>query len=96
MICINPIESVLRSDLTTVKIGSPLVGIYSVNQNNKTQKEFEDLLNKYYKPKKIETENEYLPANKIENSNLELSPKIKTYLQKIDLIIKKRNKNRKN
>ena len=91
LICVDPISTILGSDLTTVKIGTTLVGITCLNKNNNTREEFQNILNNCYKSKKIETENEYLPANKIDSNNLELSPKIKDYIQRIDVILKKIN-----
>lgn len=92
LIKVEPIESVLKNDLTTVKIKSNLVGIYSINQNHSTREEFFNILNKYYKTEKIEYENEYLPANKINYNNISFSNKIKEYIIKIDLIVKIINK----
>ena len=90
LIRVEPVKNIYNTDFTSVKINSPLIGITCINENEKTKKEFESIVNECYQAKEFSLENDYLPSNKIEDDK-EIDDNIKKYLVKIDLIIKKIN-----
>ena len=89
LIKVEAIRSVFDNDLTNVRIHFPLTGIECINQNNNTKDEFNKILDICYKSNSIDFRNDYLPSNKIDNSNNIETNSLNDYILKIDLIFKK-------
>ncbi|MBQ8892444.1 MAG: hypothetical protein IJ068_06260 [Bacilli bacterium] len=87
LIKVEAIKSVFDNDLTNVRIKFPLTGIECLNKNDLTREKFNDILDDCYKSSLVSFENDYLPTNKINNSN-DLG-NLNDYILKIDLIFKK-------
>ncbi len=88
LIKIDPVVSVLASDLTNAKINNTLNGFECINKNNNTRQEFLNYLKRIYEVIKPNLDDIYLPQTKVINYQ-ELSMKKKLILERIDKVLAK-------
>lgn len=88
LIKIDPVVSVLASDLTNAKINNTLNGFECINKNYNTRQEFLTYLKKVYQVIKPNLDDIYLPQTKVINSQV-LSIKKQQILERIDKVLAK-------